>query len=193
MVVVALLHTVFYAVYLDEEPKTFDEREPATLVKPAYPLEPEAVEGVEKAIEQQTSVDVLNFLRQKVDLGSSSTLVLATTTLFNVVSLRAYRYDMIINLVRLNDIRGINKLFCAANDKLPDHGGLVCCFEAKSTHKQRLLKKFPVGINWLLYIGHFIYRRIIPKLFITNRLYYDLTQGKNRVLSNTEVFVKADC
>ncbi len=187
LVVVALLHTVFYAVYLDEEPKTFDEREPVSLVKPAYPLEPEAVKGIEKAIEQQTSLDVLNFLRQKVDLGSSSTLVLATTTLFNVVSLRPYRYDMIINLVRLNDIRGINKLFCAANDKLPDHGGLVCCFEAKSTYKKRLLQQWPPIINWLLYIGHFIYRRIIPKLFITSRLYYDITQGKNRVLSNTEV------
>lgn len=187
LVLVALLHMVFYAVYLDEEPKVFDERKPTTLIKPAYRLDEDVVEGIEQAIEQQASTEVLDFLRQKVDLGSSATLVLATTTLFNVISLRPYRYDMIVNLVRLNDIRGINKLFCAANSKLPDNGGMICCFEAKSTHKQRLLEKWPPGINWLFYTVHFFYKRIIPKLFVTNRLYYDLTQGKNRVLSKTEV------
>ena len=187
LVVVALLHTVFYAVYLDEEPKIFEKREPAKLIKPAYRLETESVEGIERAIVHQTSAEVLDFLHEKIDLGSSSTLVLATSTLFNVTSLRAYRYDRIVNLIRLNDIRGINKLFCAANDKLPDNGRFVCCFEAKSTHKNRILQKWPPIVNWLLYVGDFIFKRIIPKLFITNRLYYDLTQGKNRVISNTEV------
>lgn len=187
LIVVALLHMVFYAVYLNEEPTMFDEREPAKLIKPAYRLETESIEGIEQAIVYQTSAEVLDFLREKIDLGSSSTLVLATSTLFNVTSLRAYRYDMIVNLIRLNDIRGINKLFCAANDKLPDNGRLVCCFETKSTRKNRLLQQWPPIINWILYVGDFVVKRILPKLFITSRLYYDVTQGKNRVLSNTEV------
>ena len=187
LVVIAFLYMIFYAVYLDEEPRQFDEREPATLIKPAYRLEPESIESVEQAILNQTSPGVLNFLNEKADLGSSNTLVLATTTLFNVSSLRAYRYDMIVNLVRLNDIRGINKIFAAANDKLPDQGHFICCFETKSTRKKRFLKKFPPIINWLLYTGDFMVKRILPKLYLTNRLYYDITQGKNRVLSNTEV------
>ena len=41
LVVIAFLYMIFYAVYLDEEPRQFDEREPATLIKQAYRLEPE--------------------------------------------------------------------------------------------------------------------------------------------------------
>ena len=39
----------------------------------------------------------------------------------------------------------------------------------------------------MYYIAFFLYKRVLPKLFMTSRLYFDITEGKDRVLSKAEV------
>jgi len=79
-------------------------------------------------------------------------------------------------------------MFCLINEKLPDNGIYIGCFKNKSVKKKQILDKYPKGINWVIYTMYYIIKRLLPKLFITRHLYYDITQGKKRVLSKTEVF-----
>jgi len=64
----------------------------------------------------------------------------------------------------------------------------VGVFKDKSVKKHMILQKYPKGINWIVYSFYYFVKRVIPKLFLTKRLYYDLTGGRKRVLSKTEVF-----
>ena len=102
--------------------------------------------------------------------------------------MRDYGHDVIINLKRLNDIRGINVLFSKVNEKLPDNGIFIGCFENNTVKKREILNKYPKGINWVFYTFYYFAKRVIPNIFLTRRLYYDITNGKNRVLSKAEVY-----
>jgi lipopolysaccharide/colanic/teichoic acid biosynthesis glycosyltransferase len=114
--------------------------------------------------------------------------MLSTTTLFNIQSLQAFRFSSIVNLALLNNIRGINRFFTEVNEKLPDNGIFIGCFKDRATRKKSILHKYPSVIRWIVYVFYFLFKRVMPKLFLTRRLYYDITNGKNRVLSKAEVY-----
>ena len=122
-----------------------------------------------------------------MDLFSSNTTTLRTAELYNLQRLKPCRYDVVVNFMPLNQIRGINKMMGVVNDKLPDGGRFVCCFEPHGTLKKRILRRYPPVINWMYYSCCFFYKRVLPKLFLTSRLYFDITEGKDRVLSRAEV------
>ncbi|HRR58779.1 MAG TPA: sugar transferase [Paludibacteraceae bacterium] len=176
-----------YALNMDEGIMEFNLRPPTPLAVTPQCLKPQAEEAIKQSILDFADRKTLNFLSTNCDLGSSTTLVLATSTLFNIQSLENYNYNCIINLKRLNDMRGVNKMFCAINEKLPDGGLFVCRFKPHKATKVAILRKYPKGINKLMYSFYFIHKRILPKLFLTSRLYYDITKGRNRVFSTTEV------
>ncbi len=81
----------------------------------------------------------------------------------------------------------------ALNEKLSDDGIFICCFESLSTRKKNILDHYPKLINRFVYAWDFMIHRLIPKFFITRRLYYDITGGKNRILSKTEVIGRLYC
>lgn len=176
-----------YALNIDEGIMEFNLRPPTSLAVTPQRLKPQAEEAIKQSILDFADRKTLNFLSTNCDLGSSTTLVLATSTLFNIQSLGNYQYDCIVNLKRLNDIRGINKMFCTINEKLPDNGIFVCCFKPQTVTKKAILNKYPKGVNYMVYSCYFIYKRVLPKLFFTSRLYYDFTKGRNRVFSTTEI------
>ena len=186
LIFLLLYYAYRYAINAEAETIDFDERPE----QPAYPsrlLDAETVKNIEATILESTDSETLDFLKQYVDLTSSNTKVLETSKLFNVASLQNYRYDNIVNLMSLNNIRGINKMFCAVNEKLSAHGQITCVFTPQSFMKEYFINTYPPVINSIIYAGHFFVRRILPKLLITSRLYYDITKAKNRVLSQTEV------
>ena len=131
--------------------------------------------------------NALRYVEKSVDLYSSNTFTLRSSELYNIQKLPNYRYDVLVNFMPLNHIRGVNKLFTTVNDKLPDNGIWVCCYEPQSVTKRNILSRYPVVLGWLYYVAFFCYKRVLPKLFMTSRLYFDITEGKNRVLSKAEV------
>ena len=131
--------------------------------------------------------NALRYIEKSVDLYSSNTFTLRSSELYNIHKLPNYRYDVLVNFMPLNHIRGVNKLFTTVNDKLPDNGIWVCCYEPQSVTKRNILSRYPVIFGWLYYAAFFCYKRVLPKLFMTSRLYFDITEGKNRVLSKAEV------
>jgi len=90
-------------------------------------------------------------------------------------------------------MRNINSKLSVINEKLPDNGIFVCCFESKSTRKKRIIGKAPKGFNYFIYIFDFLFKRVMPKLYFTRRLYYFLTQGNNRIFSKAEVLGRLYC
>ena len=181
-----LYFAILYAADYDEEVAEPINREVA-VTKFANPLDDESYEDLKNVMVDNIGAKAFNMLSERVDFRSGNTYVSFTDERIDYLTKVKYKYNKIIHLALLNNIRGINKLFATINSKLPDDGVLVCRFVSKSTQKMQFMQKFPKGINHILYIFAFIIKRFLPKIFITKRLYYDITKGKNRILSKPEV------
>jgi hypothetical protein len=114
------------------------------------------------------------------------TAVLSTTTVFNITGLIQEKYDSIINLHKINDIKKLDDFLDAVNGKLELNGCFFCCVETKDQRKRRILKKFPPVLNYIYYSFDFIVKRIFPKIKFTRGLYFFLTRGENAVISRAE-------
>ena len=140
-----------------------------------------------KRITEFSGEKVINYLQKNTMLYESGTYIFTEFNEKELEDIEHYQYSTYIQLKRLNHIRGINKMLALVNEKLPDNGILVCCYKSQSTIKQRIFDKYPRPVALTVYIVYFLYHRVMPKFFLTKRLYYDLTEGKKRVLSKTEV------
>lgn len=179
--------TILYAVEYDEtEEPVVDVRE-SSHIRVLPDLDEESYYELIRNISVFRGVRTLNVLKSLVDLRNSGTSVLFNYSYFDLNSRPRYQYSTIVSLELLNNIRGISKLLSLVNTKLPDNGLFVCLFESKSTRKKRMLNKYPVGINYIVYLFDFLFKRIFPKTYITSRLYFDVTKGKKRILSKAEV------
>jgi lipopolysaccharide/colanic/teichoic acid biosynthesis glycosyltransferase len=121
-------------------------------------------------------------------IDSPNTLVIATTTRFNIDAQIQQSFECIINVRRVNDFRYINKYFESVNAKLPVGGIFIDFLETKNMRKRRILDKYPPGFNYIYYAADFIIKRVFPKFLLTKKLYFILTRGENRVLSKAEAF-----
>lgn len=186
-VCILVAHAYKYATIEDEEIERSDKRGEKRVLLEPYSLDPQSAAELKKSIEHASSDKALQYMQKYVDVFSSNTFVLDTDKLFNFQKLQYYRYDAIIYLTPLTQVRGINKIFGVVNDKLPDNGLFVCCFEPKSVWKKKFLDSYPPVINWIFYSFDFLFRRVMPKVMATSRFYFDLTGGKKRVLSKAEV------
>lgn len=180
-------HAYRYALDADDTPTEAPKRTPQTVLNPPQQLAQSDKKALQESILEFAPEKVLRYVEKNIDIYSTNTFTLRSTDLFNIKKLPNYQYDAIVNFMPLNQIRGVNKLFTTVNDKLPDNGIFICCYEPQSVTKRNILKRFPVVIGWLYYVAFFCYKRVLPKMFMTSRLYFDITEGKNRVLSKAEV------
>ncbi len=181
-------HAYRYALNEEDPIERGEERgKQQVLNPPKHNFTDEQKEKIQHSIEEFASPELLPYLEQKIDLYSSNTYMTRSAELFDFQKLKPYRFDTIINFMSLNQIRGINKMFGTVNDHLPDDGLFVVNFKANKYVKKEFLEKYPPVINWMFYIAYFFYKRVVPKMFMTSRFYYDITEGKNRLLSTTEV------
>jgi hypothetical protein len=143
--------------------------------------------GIALAIEKECGPEMaLAILKMTCSNFTDHTAVLSTTTIFNITSLAKEKYDYIINLHKINDIKKLDSFLDAVNDKLETKGFFFCCVETKDQRKHRLLEKYPPLLNYIYYIFDFIVKRILPKLKFTRGFYFFLTRGENAVLSRAE-------
>jgi lipopolysaccharide/colanic/teichoic acid biosynthesis glycosyltransferase len=187
LVYLVLKHAYRYALNAEEKPSVAVERKPQAVLRSPEELTEEEKQSLQTSILEFSSDATLRYLARYVNLYSSNTFTLRSSELYNIQKLQNYRYDTLINFMPLNQIRGVNKLFATVNDKLPDDGIWICCYEPQSVTKRNILNRYSLVVSWLYYIAFFLYKRVMPKLFMTSRLYFDITEGKNRVLSKAEV------
>jgi len=125
-----------------------------------------------------------NYLENFIDFSNNNNLIVTKS---NSIKLdKTNLIDNIICLEKVNDIRYINKYFEKVNSKLPNNGVFVGCLETFTARRQRMfIDKIPVINN--IYFGlEFLIKRIIPKLEMTKRHYFNYTNGKDRLLSKAE-------
>jgi len=130
-----------------------------------------------------------NFMCEHIEKARNQTLVVSTTTRFNIVAIPADVFNVIVNLKLINDIRWVNKFFESVNNKLPVGGLYLDCVETNEIIKERVLKNYPRVLNYLLYFFyHYAFRRVFPKVFILKKFYFFVTNGFDRSLSKAEAF-----
>ena len=165
-----------------------EKRAHALVARPDEKRRKESINSVHQSILSVTTEADYYMLRKQARLDSTLTKVVCDRSPFGLLQIPDYQYATIVDMTLLNDMRGINKRFCLVNQKLPDDGVYVCCFRPQEYIKNKILKQYPVGLNWLVYSLYFFRKRVLPRLLLTSRLYYDVTHGRKRMLSKTEVF-----
>lgn len=135
---------------------------------------------IEKAGDQ-----AYDFFSRFVDIESMQTLVVATTSEFNIINNQC-AFNSIINLSKVNNIRYINKFFEKVNGKLQNGDTFICCFETIQARKQKdRIGNIPVIRN--IYFGfEFVFLRMFPKIWGFKKIYFLITKGRNRLLSKAE-------
>jgi len=182
----------FAVEYNDIKLEYPDERKNAQ-PRPDSKLDEESYEQICSTIRKHSDEQVLSFLQRHIDLSSTNTRVFFTTDPANLQMIPNYEYTTIVQLERLNNMRNINKKLKIINEKLPEKGIFICCFETKSTRKKEILSKYPKAIRLIIYSFDFIFKRVMPKIIFTRGLYYLITGGKNRIFSKTEIFGRLYC
>jgi len=131
--------------------------------------------------------ELLSFLAPFLENEFEKTRIIKIADVGNLKKLGNGGLVNLINLQRINDIKGINTFFRVANSKLEQGGSFIGCVETLEQRKTRLFKKFPRGINTAYYALDFIFKRIFPKFKFTKKIYMFLTNGRNRAISKSEV------
>ena len=133
---------------------------------------------------------VFDFFNKAINLSKITrveTMILDTSESmnFNLISLSHTR--LMINLHKLNDIRWINRYFLHAHGILADGGYIAGRADTIDVLKDRFQKKYPKYFREFFYFIHFIWARVLPKLGATKKMYFNITKGKNRAISRTEI------
>lgn len=131
--------------------------------------------------------EVYSFFSKHTDINSKTTVFINTNKQFNVEKLLRENSKAVINFQKMNDVRRINKFMEIINEKLVDKGLFLGSFEPKRLRKKRLLKKYVFPFNFVYYAFDFVFKRIVPKLPVTKKIYFGLTEGRNRVISKAEM------
>ena len=87
---------------------------------------------------------------------------------------------------RLNDKRRINKYLESVNRGLPIGGLFTGRVESARARKRTMLAKYPRPLNKLIYATDYLLHRVWPKLPYVRAIYFVLTAGRGRVMSEME-------
>lgn len=135
---------------------------------------------------KEQGAEAADFIAANIDISSSETHILKTTLLFSVEAIEDGPVKAVVNLNKINDIRGINDFFKAVNSKLSVGGLFIGCFESQAQRRKRILNKYPFIFAQIYFLSDFIFKRVFPKLFLTRWFYFFVTAGRNRVISKAE-------
>lgn len=148
-----------------------------------------------KVLHAEVPPQVVNLIEETVDLDNPWDVAILQTSspinLINIVSCRGYDESgvgCIINLKQINDIRFINKFLESANEYLNNGSLLIGCVETARQREQRLMAKYPWPLNKVYYFFDFWVKRVWPKLPYLKQLYFFITAGRNRVISEMETY-----
>ena len=177
---------------VSEAKKIFNEEKLEILKKADLPKKKVKISVKSKLKNDYLQQDehLFKFIEKHVDLNlidQNDTKVLNTNTSYNVEVLENQSISLIINLHKVNDFRYINRYFLGVHKKIYNGGYFVGTAHTIKTHRKWFFEKFPAIISKVFYPIDFIFRRILPKLPGTKKLYFFITRGKNRIMSKAEI------
>ena len=121
---------------------------------------------------------------------SSNIILIDSINPQEVLQCKNNRYSTIILFHTLNDARHMNTLFSNVNCCLEYGGEIICHCTTTVSRRNRIMKQYPIGINFIMFFFDYCWCRIIPKISILKGFYYKITGSKNRALHRVEVLGK---
>lgn len=135
--------------------------------------------------------DVLVWCEQHKDNLSSSTMIvdlaIGSDRRFQASVKNKSNLNVILFKRPLNTIFHLNNVLNLANEKLEEGGYIFCHSRTSALKKQLIMTKYPWGINYLVYSAHFLWHRVCPKIKLTEKFYFSVTEGKNRTFHRVEI------
>ena len=150
-----------------------------SLIKEKYNL------TVKELILRDCNLEAYNFFAKYIDVYSGANLVIPKEKKLSSYS----NFNSIQNIIilnKINNFRQINKHLEQVNSKLPNDGILLGCFETfRSRSENKAIYKIPI-LKYFYFAFEFVFKRVFPKLPILKKVYFNITKGKNRLLSRAE-------
>lgn len=87
----------------------------------------------------------------------------------------------------LHQVSHLNTLLNETSEAMADGTYLLCHTRTAVLKRRLIMKRYPWGINNLVFALHFLWHRVTPKLRLTKRIYFTLTKGKWRTFNRVEV------
>ena len=148
----------------------------------------------EEAILQESNIPVLKFISDHLEGYTFNKVIIpGTFGPLNANSLIPLKIEVhnnnvkaIIDFVKTNNKRYINKYFEAVNSMLPKAGIYIGCVETTDQRKKRIYGNNRNGISKISMFLEFIFHRVFPRMESFKRLYFAVTKGKYRFLSTAE-------
>lgn len=186
LVVTISLHYYKYALRMTEPTVEIEPRPEAQVTTPDAPRSAASLEAIHQSVIGITTEEHYQMLLQKAHLDNRQTKVICDREMFSLTQLTDYQYATIVDMTLLTKMKGVNRRLCLVNQKLPDNGRYICCYRPQEYIKAKILSTYPPVINYIVYAFWFLYRRVMPRLMLTSRLYYDMSRGRRRMMSKTE-------
>jgi lipopolysaccharide/colanic/teichoic acid biosynthesis glycosyltransferase len=167
---------------------TQDQRRPLAQEK-SCPVTDPVAEKLQHALDF-FDARIFEMLSAKVPLETidrCDCALLSTDSMFNLEALDAGRMRLIINLHKLNDIRWFNRYFLTCHNKLAPGGYIMGKAHTVATHRAYFRKKYPRTLGTLFYAASFLWNRVFPKLPWLQKIYFAVTRGRNRIVSQAEI------
>lgn len=146
------------------------------------------IKEIEKSIlnEIKENSDILTLIKKHFDLKSKTNQFISdANNQWNC--LKNTNTKNIISFKKINNIKYLNSHLEETNISLPINGMFFGFIETQTNRKKYILNKYPILLNYFIYLTDLIFNRIFPRLSITKKLYFLLTKGKNRVISKAEI------
>jgi len=130
--------------------------------------------------------EVLRFFRDHLqNLDPAKNLILAENENLSSNS-SFYNIENVFVLNKINNFRKINKRIEEINERMPMDGLLFGSFETyKSIYNRSRYSSIPV-VKQLYFAFQFAVHRAAPKLKFFKKAYFQITKGRNRLLSKAE-------
>nr|MDA3853783.1 sugar transferase [Bacteroidales bacterium] len=141
--------------------------------------------SVKHGIVKLINLDVYTFIKKGIPNEEEDIYFTSTRQTFNIEN-KIGHHKAIVNLQTLNTVNKINSLFFASNQQLPMGGLYFSIAETISTRKKKILTRYPIVINQIIYAFDYLYSRVFAKMYPTRFIYRSLNHN-NRAISKTEL------
>ncbi|MBG6128707.1 lipopolysaccharide/colanic/teichoic acid biosynthesis glycosyltransferase [Aquimarina sp. EL_43] len=183
-----IIRTISAEAYTILDKKNKDLTDSVSSGTKPYALRGKSKVAIEKIITRKLGNDACDFISNHLrEFRLFDVLLCDTRDKNNIETYQKESFRAIVNLQEVNHYRRINKFLEMVNHKLPEGGLFINTIETYESRKEKILKKFPKPLNYLYYLGDFIFHRVSPKLKWSKKIYFDITKGYGRVLTKAEV------
>ena len=132
---------------------------------------------------------VFEFIDNTLDLSriiKAETTIIDSSEMYHLKTIDEHPTRLFINTERVNNIRWLNRYFLEAYKMLLPSGYFVGRANTIALYRKRFFEKYPKYFAQIFYFVNFIFRRVLPKLPVTQKVYFTVTKGKNRAISRAE-------